>query len=281
MDPDNLQTLLQNVIQQEHTRQQVQINRDTLRDLIRQTSVCDGTNTAAVRLCIREITLEFKHVGTQYIIQIVTNTVSSHLRFEVERFIESYIDTHHVPRASVDWNALRDHVSNQFLNIDETQSLRDELENVHQSAHEPIPQYLRRFRETADVAYPPPSRTPDHQVIMIRAFARGLLSDIIARKLVEDIIPADLDTAMQAVARLNERAEAYSRLKRYEEPMEIGMLNPPQVTPSSPHDGLQKQMEKLSTKLAKIEASTRSNQANWRGDTQTFNNNGRRVDTPC
>ena len=89
MDPDNLQTLLQNVIQQEHTRQQVQINRDTLRDLIRQTSVCDGTNTAAVRLCIREITLEFKHVGTQYIIQIVTNTVSSHLRFEVERFIES------------------------------------------------------------------------------------------------------------------------------------------------------------------------------------------------
>ena len=43
--------------------------------------------------------------------------------------------------------------------------------------------------------------------------------------------------------------------------------------------GLQKQMEKLSTKLAKIEASTRSNQANWRSDTQTFNNNGRRVDT--
>ena len=84
---------------------------------------------------------------------------------------------------------------------------------------------------------------------------------------------------MQAVARLNERAEAYSRLKRYEEPMEISMLNPPQVTPSSPHDGLQKQMEKLSTKLAKIEASTRSNQANWRGDTQTLNNNGRRVDT--
>ena len=186
----------------------------------------------------------------------------------------------HLPlRASVDWNALRDHVSNQFLNIDETQSLRDELENVRQSAHEPIPQYLRRFRETADVAYPPPSRTPDHQVIMIRAFARGLLSDIIARKLVEDIIPTDLDTAMQAVARLNERADTYSRLKRYEEPMEISMLNPLQVTPSSPHDGLQKQMEKLSTKLAKIEASTRSNQANWHGNRQTFNNNGRRVDT--
>ena len=86
MDPDNLYTLLQNVIQQEHTRQ-VQIKRDTLRDLIRQTSVCDGTNTAAVRLWIHEITLAFKHVGTQYIIQIVTNTVSSHLRFEVERFI--------------------------------------------------------------------------------------------------------------------------------------------------------------------------------------------------
>ena len=237
IDPDNLHTLLQNVIQQENTRQQVQINRDT------SVGLCDSTNTAAVRLWIREITLAFKHVGTQYIIQIVTNTVSSHLRFEVERFIESYIDTHHVPRASVDWNALRDHVSNQFLNIDETQSLRDELENVPQSAHEPIPQYLRRFRETADVAYPPPSRTPDHQVIMIRAFARGLLSDIIARKLVEDIIPTDLDTAMQAVARLNERAEAYSRLKRYEEPMEIGMLNPPQVTPSSPHDGLQKQIQ--------------------------------------
>ena len=59
---------------------------------------------------------------------------------------------------------------------------------------------------------------------MIIAFARGFLSDIIARKLVEDIIPTDLDTPMQAVARLNERADAYSRLKRYEEPMEISNL---------------------------------------------------------
>ena len=115
----------------------------------------DGTNTAAVRLWIREITLAFKHVGSKYIIQIITNNISSHLRFEVERFIDSYINAHHVPRASVNWSALRDHVSTQFLNIDETQSLRDELENVRQSAHESTQQYSRRFRETAEVAYPP------------------------------------------------------------------------------------------------------------------------------
>ena len=111
------------------------------------------------------------------------------MRFEVEQFIESYIAAHHVQRASVDWSALRDHVSTQFLNIDETQSLRDELEDVRQSAHEPT-------RETAEVAYPPPSRTADHQVILTGAFARSLVFDTIARKLVQDIIPADLDTAL-------------------------------------------------------------------------------------
>ena len=42
----------------------------------------------------------------------------------------------------------------QFLNVDEFAALKDDLDRVTQSAFEPTQQYVRRFREVADVAYP-------------------------------------------------------------------------------------------------------------------------------
>ena len=253
MNDDQLQHLVGAFLQQGAQRQRTQISRDGIRDLIKQTAVCDGTNTAMVRLWIKEINLAYNQVGEANIIQIVTNTVASSLRFEIERFIDDYIVQNETDRAHVSWPLVRDHVTVQFLNINELQALRDEMDHTKQIAFEPTPQFARRFREIAEAAYSKNDRTADHEIIVIKGFARGLTSDSLARKLVEEIVPTTLDDAINAVARLNSRRDAYDRLGRNEEPMEVTAVR------ANDNEKLSKMVEKLSTKLAKIEIATQVN----------------------
>ena len=93
--------------------------------------------------------------------------------------------------------------------------------------YDTIPQYSCKFREIACAAYPPDRRNEYQNRALIKYFARGLSSDNMARKLVESLAhPAVLEDAMVMVARLNERQDAYQRLGRVEETMEVGALHP-------------------------------------------------------
>ena len=68
----------------------------------------------------------------------------------------------------------------------------------------------------------------DQNRTLIKYFARGLSSDNVARKLVENLVhPAVLEDAMIMVARLNELQDAYQRLGRVEEAMEVCAVHPP------------------------------------------------------
>ena len=158
-------------------------------------------------------------------------------------------------------HGIRDHLSDQFLNTDEMQSLRDEVKRTHQTLYDTIPQYSRKFREIACAAYPPDRRNEDQNRALIKYFARGLTSDNMARKLVENLAhPAVLEDAMIMVARLNERQDAYQRLGRVEEAMEVGALHPhvekEQTKPNDVTlDALTKTVERLNTKISKLEAA--------------------------
>ena len=134
-----------------------------------------------------------------------------------ERFIESQIATQNIAQ-------LRDHLATQFLNVDESAALKDELDRVTQSAFEPTQQYVRRFREVADMAYPINTHNVDQERLLIKTFARGLAADAIAAKLVK-VSQFSLEAAVILVPQACLRQDAYSRLGRtirFEEPMEIG-----------------------------------------------------------
>ncbi len=76
-----------------------------------------------------------------------------------------------------------------------------------------------------------------------------------ARKLVEEANPGDLKAAIMAVAHFAERSEAYSRLGRSEELMEVGYTSNPPVD-ADVAGSLRKilqQQEKITTKVAKLE----------------------------
>ena len=182
--------------------------------------------------------------------EVITKTVTGPLRFETERFIEGYMNNHQAGRAAVPWNEICDHVTAQFFNIDEAAALRDNLPK------KPEIQYARRFREVADVAYPVALCNADQDRLLVKYFTKGLKSDAMAQKLVEEINPSTLNVAINSIAAINVRKHAYSRLGRHEEPMEVGALAkpmaPPPSTPASttrPIDSLCCTIEKLATKV--------------------------------
>ena len=77
---------------------------------------------------------------------------------------------------NVERNAVsKDHVQAQFLNFDEAAALRDELDTLRQCPYELEAQYSRRFRVTADAAYPR-QRNAHQERILVRVCARGIRS---------------------------------------------------------------------------------------------------------
>ena len=78
MNDEQLQTLLQGILQQ-GIRQQIHNNRNGMRDLIRQTNVCDGEDAQAVRMWVHEIELAYNQIGDVNIVQVITNSISGTL----------------------------------------------------------------------------------------------------------------------------------------------------------------------------------------------------------
>ena len=280
MDTDQFQTFIHGVAQQDVQRRTLQTQRDVINSLVTQTTKCDGSSTPTVRLWIKEIELAFNQVGQPHIIQIVTRCVSHNFRFETERFLNQYMIDHHVTREAVPWAHLRNHLSEQFLNTDEMQSLRDEVERTTQSMYDTIPQYSRKFREISEAAFPRNQRNGDQERLLVKSFAKGLRSDDIARRLVESLTPpATLEDAIALVARLNERQDAYQRLGRQEEPMEVGALGPPANNSQfKTLSDLSLAVERLSTKIAKIELSgdKKNNKAGSNGEVDGKRSQGNR-----
>ena len=278
MDPTQFQTFTLGLAQQDAERRDQLTMRELVKDLIKQTATCDGTTTGGVRTWMREVTLALNQVGPAFIIHVASRSCAGPLRYELERFIENVMITTHVDRHAIHWADLRTHIAGQFLEIDEQASLRDDLERIRQSAYEPTSQYARRFREACDVAYVPALRNPDQERVLLRTFARGLTSDTLARKLIEQSNPTSIEEAITAVTRYCERSEAYSRLGREEQPMEISVASPLPSTEDRPLikmiDSLSSTVERLATKIAKLEVGDRG-QRKGNGRKENHNRDGR------
>ena len=201
---------------------------------------------------MKEVDLALNQVPANKITSLVSRTTTGPPRWEVERYIQQRVTADNIQRDQVPWPDIKQHASNAFLHVDEANALRDEVERVQQSPFEPEASYSRRFRETADAAYPVGQRNPDQDRILLRAFARGLRSSEMARKLVEEGRPATLEAAFVQVAEYSEGKDAYARLGLREEAMEVGPVSPvpqvPAVAKPTPFE------EKLMSRLAKMEA---------------------------
>ena len=234
--------------------------RALVKEQTKRVTVCDGSSPTAVREWFAEVELSIplvQHIAGA-VIKVASGSVTGSLRKELERYLGLQPE-----RDNTQWRQLRDHLRLSFLTANEDDQLRNEVEQLKQSAYETVESFNRRFREAADAAYPQP-RNIDQNRVLIKAYARGLKDSSIVRRLMEN--PAEeLPEAMQRISNYACAQDAYERLGRVEEAMEVSVVQ--EVARNSQNvsekliksiDDISKRFERMSTRIAKIEASSTS-----------------------
>ena len=115
---------------------------------------------AAARRWMRDTEIAMTQVRQGFIVRIITGTISGSLREEIERYVTQRIQQDGLNRNQVPRADIRAHVEAFLLHADEKSTLRDELEELRQSAHE-SDKFGRRFHDLADAAYPINQRNAD------------------------------------------------------------------------------------------------------------------------
>lgn len=211
---------------------------------------CDGTEPDKVRAWIKDV--ELARVPQDQLNELITDTCVGAFRREVERFIEQ----HNQQRQNVPWEEIRTHLLQAFVSTDNTELVKRKLEKLNQDSFETIISYNRRFRETAEEAYPAGGRNEDQERALIKAYARGLAKDAGARKLVSQGWPINLAAAMDRMTTQATATEIYDHLGRREVPMEVGAVG--SSTPDRRMEQIQSTLAKLETQMRDIRNASRS-----------------------
>lgn len=203
-------------------------NQQEAEAVIRRIASCDRSNPTSMREWLRDIDLSIPY--TKLTTYVAAMTATGGLRTELEHFLSSRPD-----RKAVTWSTLKAHLQLAFLSPHEDDRLRHELEKIKQGPYETTASYNRRFRETADQAYPIPvratTRNTDQQRLLLKAYMRGLKDRTTVERLVKEGRPENIQEAMDLVLQYD--ADDY-RLKmaledgiigRHEEPMDIGAVS--------------------------------------------------------
>ena len=90
--------------------------------------------------------------------------------------------------------------------------------------------YARRYKEAAQRAYPVGNRNQDQHRILVKYFLSGLRKSTLARDVIRIHDPRTLDHAVDHVAVLCAREEAYQRLSRHQPHHEAMEVDAVQVT---------------------------------------------------
>jgi hypothetical protein len=202
--------------------------------LAKRVPSCDGSSPGTVREWLREIDLTTPYLDLT--VYVATQSAQGALRRELEHYLEQQKS-----RDRVSWKDLRGHLQKAFLSPHEEERLRHDVEKMRQGAYENTAAYGRRFRESADLAYPVLEgvRNQDQQRLLLRAYMRGLRDRHVVERLIKEGRPDTYSQAMNLVTAYE--ADDY-RLRlaldegttgSAEEPMEVGALQPAAAPDSS------------------------------------------------
>ena len=118
----------------------------------------------------------------------------------------------------------------------------------------------RKFRDLAEQAFPVEHCSNDQIKELIKCYIRGLSSKDTARSVLRSS-PTSITEAMSTAVDTDEVEDALHRLgHRQEEPMDISSLVP-KVQQKVSMESLARQLEKMSTKIAKLEVNVQHGMA--------------------
>ena len=205
--------------------------REELKSLIRQTTDCDGSSYRPLKQWFEDIDISSNYSqSNSFILEVATKTSKGELRREIENYLNIYAEENEVDRFSTPWTNLRSLYAT-FIPLTEADDLKDSLHKLKQSPGEVIAAYNRRFKLTADDAYPRNFRNEDQQRILLKCYISSLTSLEIRRPLVHSA-PKTIDQAMFKALEIESFEKRLTSMGPHlEEPMDISAIRHDQYQP--------------------------------------------------
>ena len=225
-------------------------NRQLLVDLSEKVNTADGTCPNSTRLWIKSIDRAATHTKNDVLItKLIRKTIKGPLEFAIESFLtEKTVTNIELCHDDIPWTIIKPYVYNTFLPHNEKELLRKKLSTVQQGTNEDIYTYQLRFSEAAQDAFPLLSRTAEQIKLCIQHFLRGLSSTSVTSAVLRGD-PQSLEEAFKLAEKEHRFATSLRDYtdQRLEVPMDISAV-------AAPKSGIEKQLEYITTKLAKLEA---------------------------
>ena len=188
-------------------------------------------------------------------IQLMLRTTLGPLKDEMDRYILEFVKLNPgKSRVDVPCMELLEYLKRSFLPRNDLEHVRESMELLRQASGESLRVFNRKFRDLSETAYTTEHRNADQEKLLIRMYLKSLHSKETARAVLR-ASPTSLQEAMNTAMDNYEVEDALQRLgHRQEEPMDTSaLLSRPVPRPPS-MDTLSRQFNKMSSKIAKLEA---------------------------
>ena len=192
---------------------------------------CNGDTEKAVRDWIKEV--EMSRPYTDQTVLVACRSSRTPLRREIETFLGDKNN-----RRQKTWAQLKAHIVESFLDPEEEERQRTEVESMTQGAYETTAAYGRRFREAADIAYPTyqnNARNDSENRMLWRYYIKGLRNTATATKITGQGGAQLFEEAIKQVAKLEAKKQRVSIARqggwikdtsdRHEEPMDVNNMD--------------------------------------------------------
>lgn len=220
-----LDAFLEGVARQEQVRQAAGRAERKAEKLARNTAPCDGVSPEATRAWIRAMDQAMETLGQPGIVEMVQDTSRGTLHAELHTYLHAEAANHQGIH-NVPWIDIKARVRGQFLNVNEVEALRTELNHVRRGVAEGLVMFARRFRDRANHAYLPATRNADQHKAMIGALFRGLADAALVKELLQIGVPHTIDDALTTLHTIAERQEVAQRFG-VQEPMDVSAIRQP------------------------------------------------------
>ena len=276
MNEQQFKTYLESQELWRREEEQKRNEKDYLNDLVSNMVKTDGGNLDEFRRWstrVKSNAALLQNNGAA--VQLMLRTTLGSLKDEIDRYILEFVSLNPgKSRLEVPCLDLLKYLQKAFLPSNDIDHIRETMEALRQRSGETLKVFNRKYRDLAELAYPLELRTEDQRKLLIKNYIRSLASRDIARSVLRSS-PTSLQEAMVTALDGDEVEDALQRLgHRVEEPMDISAIIPKQTASL---EGLSRQIEKLSTKIAKVEIQIQQG-GSRRGNRRSDNRSGRTAD---
>ncbi len=198
----------------------LQISMKLMERHAKRIGVQDGVNKSALREWLEDISSAKEWTAASDV--IVLANVGCLVKGNLDTSIRNWIRDYDIEGVNVTWALIRGKIEGEFLDADEREHLRKNLEAMRQKAGQDVKEFSREFQKAVKLAYSNEEMgVPVVLEQVIRLFVASLRQESV-RMLVYMGRPATLVDAYKA-GQSADRAMSYAKADaRVEEPMEIG-----------------------------------------------------------